>query len=79
MCEFVVERVPVQQNQIGFLIGKSGKNFKVENVPMEPWYPIGDCDQVCEQTAPGCADAISAGTRTTTRATARGRTATRRT
>jgi hypothetical protein len=28
MCEFVVERVPVQQNQIGFLIGKSGKNFK---------------------------------------------------
>ena len=28
LCEFVVERVPVQQQQIGWLIGKSGSNFK---------------------------------------------------
>ena len=28
LCEFVVERVAVQQQQIGWLIGKSGSNFK---------------------------------------------------
>ena len=28
MLEFVVERVPVEPEQIGWLIGKGGKNFK---------------------------------------------------
>ena len=34
---------------------KTGKNFKVVNKPMEPWWPLGEATQVCEQTAPNSA------------------------
>jgi hypothetical protein len=34
---------------------KTGKNFKVVNKPMEPWWPLGEAAQVCEQTAPNSA------------------------
>merc|ERR1712072_954871 len=34
---------------------KTGKNFKVINKPMEPWWPLGESVQVCEQTAPNSA------------------------
>jgi hypothetical protein len=34
---------------------KTGKNFKVVNKPMEPWWPLGESVQVCEQTAPNSA------------------------
>jgi len=34
---------------------KTGKNFKVVNTPMEPWFPLGNNVQVCAQTAPNSA------------------------
>ena len=34
---------------------KTGKNFKVINKPMEPWWPLGEASQICEQTAPNSA------------------------